>query len=165
MVLSWILRWRCLLCGKRFTDYPFFALPRKRFTKRPVLEKANEYLGTDHSYRKTVEDGGMPIMYDNRIRTKKKQPVGLAPSTVWRWLSWLGQMPGTLRATLNLIRQREPNSTLHRQPWVIPPRKYRSVKRREVLEQAMQLLVADRVCEKLLGEGIFPRYAISQGWS
>ena len=24
VVLSWILRWRCLRCGKRFTDYPPF---------------------------------------------------------------------------------------------------------------------------------------------
>ena len=67
-------------------------MPRKRFVKQPVLDKANEYLGTDHSYRKTAEHEGMPIMYDDRIRTEKKQPVGLAPSTVWRWLSWLGRM-------------------------------------------------------------------------
>ena len=26
VVLSWILRWRCLRCGKRFTDYPPFRL-------------------------------------------------------------------------------------------------------------------------------------------
>jgi len=26
MELSWILRWRCLRCGKRFTDYPPFRL-------------------------------------------------------------------------------------------------------------------------------------------
>jgi transposase len=26
VALSWILRWRCLRCGKRFTDYPPFCL-------------------------------------------------------------------------------------------------------------------------------------------
>ncbi len=26
VTLSWILRWRCLRCGKRFTDYPPFRL-------------------------------------------------------------------------------------------------------------------------------------------
>ena len=140
-------------------------MPRKQFIKQPVLEKAIEYLGTEHCYRKTVEDKGMSIVYDDRNTEGRKLPVGLAASTVWRWLSWLGGMPGTLRAAWGLIRQKEPNSTLHRQPWVIPSRKYRSVKRREALDQAMQLLVADRVCEGLLGEGIFPRYAISQGWS
>ena len=45
-------------CGKRFTDYPPFALPGKRFIKSPVLEKAGEYLGTDHSYAKTVQAPG-----------------------------------------------------------------------------------------------------------
>lgn len=26
VAMSWILRWRCLRCGKRFTDYPPFRL-------------------------------------------------------------------------------------------------------------------------------------------
>ncbi len=115
-------------------------MPRKRFVQPPVLEKAGEYLGTEHSYRKTVEDKGMPIMYDDRKPTKERQSLGLAPSTVWRWLSWLGGMPGTLRAAWDLIRQKEPNSTLHRQPWAVSPAKYRSEKRREALVEAMQVL-------------------------
>lgn len=165
VALSWLLRWRCLRCGKRFTDYPRFALPRKRFVKQLLLKKASEYLGTDHSYGKTVEDEGMAIVYDDRNAEGRKLPLSLAPSTVWRWLSWLGGMPGTLRTAWGLIREKEPNSTLHRQPWALSPGKYRSEKRREALEQAMQLLAADRVCEGLFGEGIFPRYALSPGWS
>jgi hypothetical protein len=140
-------------------------LPRKRFVQPPVLEKAGEYLGTEDSYRKTVEDKGMPIMYDDRKPTKERQPVGLAPSTVWRWLSWLGGMHGTLRAAWDLIRQKEPNSTLHRQPWAVSPAKYRSEQRRETLVTAMQVLAVDRVCEGILGKGIFPRYATSRGFS
>ena len=80
-----------------------------------MLEKASEYLGTDHSYRKTAEHEGMPIMYDDRTAAKERRPVGLAPSTVWRWLSWLGGMTRTLRAAWELIRQKEPNATLHRE--------------------------------------------------
>jgi hypothetical protein len=72
-------------------------------------------------------------------------------------------MTGTLRAICGLIRQKEPNATLHRHPWAIEPGKYRSSQRQQTLQQVMQLLVADRVCERLFGEGIFPRYAISQG--
>jgi hypothetical protein len=163
--------WRCLgscvggVCAAA-NDSPItrpFALPRKRFVKQPVLQKAGEYLGTDHSYRKTAEHKGMPIMYDDRTRAEKQGPLGLAPSTVWRWLSWLGGMTGTLRAACGLIREKEPNSTLHRQPWAVTPRKCRSLPRQQTLQQAMQLLAADRVCEGLFGEGIFPRYAISQG--
>ena len=140
-----------------------FALPQKRFVQRPVLEKAGEYLGTEQSYRKTVQDQGMPIMYDNRKPTKERLPEGLAPSTVWRWLSWLGGMPGRLRAAWDLIRQKEPGSTLHRQPWAVSAAKYRSEQRRETLVAAMQVLTVDRVCARIFGQGIFPRYATSGG--
>jgi hypothetical protein len=141
-------------------------LPRKRFTKQPVLEKGGEYLGTEHSYAKTVVDQreGLPIMYDDRTPAGLERASGLAPSTVWRWLSWLGGMPATLCGVWDLIRQKEPDATLHRQSWAVSPRKYRSEKRRDVLVQAMQLLAVDRVCEGLFREGIFPRYATSQGW-
>ena len=140
-------------------------MPRKRFAKQVVLEKGREYLGTEHSYRQTTEQQRMPIMYDDRTRKGEEGPAGLAPSTVWRWLSWLGGMPGTLRAVSGLIRQKDPNSSLHRQPWAVPTTKYRSEKRQNTLAQAMQLLAADRLCENLFGEGIFPRYATAQGWS
>ena len=140
-------------------------MPRKRFVQSPVLEKTGEYLGTEHSYCKTVKHQGMPIMYDDRQPAQQRQPVGLAPSTVWRWLSWLGGMPKTVRAVCDLIRQKEPNATLHRQPWVVSPRKYRSEQRRDTLLRGMELVTVDRVCEGIFGEGIFPRYAISQGWS
>ena len=107
----------------------------------------------------------MPIMYDDRKPAEKRQPVGLAPSTVWRWLSWLGGMPGALRAAWDLIRQHEPNSTLHREAWAVSPVKYRSERRRETLVEAMQTLAVDRICGRIFGTGIFPRYATSQGFS
>jgi len=129
------------------------------------LEKSSAYLGSDHSYAKTVEQAGIPILYDDRKRARGRQPQGLAPSTVWRWLSWLGGMPRTLRAAWDLIRQKDANATLHRQAWAVSSAKYRSEQRRETLVAAMQLLAVDRVCERLFGAGIFPRYAISQGWS
>lgn len=128
----------------------------------PVLEKAGEYLGTEHTYCETVKDKGMPIMYDDRGPVQPRQPVGLAPSTVWRWLSWLGGMPDTLRAGWELIRHKEPNATLHRQLWAIAPEKYRSGKRQETLIVAMQLLAVDRLCGRMFSKGIFPRYATSR---
>jgi hypothetical protein len=131
-----------------------------------VVEKTGEYLGTEHSYRKTVKDKGMPIMYDDRKPSKERQAVGLAPSTVWRWLSWLGGMGGALRAAWELIRQKEPNATLHRQPWAVSAAKYRSEQRRDTLITGMQVLVVDRVCQQIFfGKGIFPRYATGRGFS
>ena len=130
-----------------------------------MLEKAGEYLGTDRTYRQTVMHKGMSIVYDDRTAKGKWRPVGLAPSTVWRWLSWLGGMPGTLRAVMGLIREKDPNAALHRELWVVPAGKYRSQERQDTLQRAMQLLAADRVCAKLFGKGIFPRYGIARGWS
>lgn len=151
----------CAVASGSPTTHPF-ALPGKRFVKRPVLEKSSEYLGTDQTYDQTTKHQGMAIVYDGRTATGKGIPLGLAPSTLWRWLSWLGGMTGALRTAWKLIREKEPNSTLHREPWAVPPTKYRSEKRRETLQQAMQLLAADRVCQSLFGEGIFPRYAIKR---
>lgn len=102
-------------------------------------------------------------MYDDRTPAGLEKASGLAPSTVWRWLSWLGGMPGTLRAAWDLIRQKEPDATLHRQLWVVSPRKHRSEQRRDMLLEAMQLLAVDRVCQGFFGTGLFPRYATSRG--
>ena len=140
-------------------------MPRKRFVQQPVLAKAGEYLGTDRPYRQIVKHEGMSIVYDDRTARGKWRPVGLSPSTVWRWLSWLGGMPGTLRAVMGLIREKDPNAALHRELWVVPAGKYRSQERQDTLQRAMQLLAADRVCAKLFGKGIFPRYGIARGWS
>jgi hypothetical protein len=130
-----------------------------------VLEKAKEYLGTDHSYAKTVTDRRMPIMYDDRNAKGQKLPEGLAPSTVWRWLSWLGKMQGTLQAAMELIWEKEPNTALHREVWDVPTGKYRSLRRQNALQQVVQLLVIDRLCARLFGRSLFPHYAMSQGWS
>jgi len=156
----------CVAVSGSRTTRPF-ALPRKRYVQSPVLEKAAEYVGTDHTYRRTAEheEGGcrMPILYDDRTPEGLERASGLAPSTVWRWLSWLGGMPDVFQAACGLIRQKDPNSTLHRQPWVVSPKKHRSEQRRKTLEQAMQVLAADRICGHLFSSGLFPRYATGRG--
>jgi hypothetical protein len=148
----------CAAASGSPTTHPF-ALPGKRFAKAPVLEKSSEYLGTDQSYARITKHQGMAITYDGRTPPGKEPWISLAPGTVWRWLSWLGGMTGTLRTAWKLIREKEPNSTLHREPWAVSPKRYRSEKRRDTLQQAMQLLAADRLCQSLFGVGIFPRYA------
>lgn len=135
-----------------------------------MLEKANEYLGTDYPYRQIVKHEGMSIVYDDSAVKGEWRPVALSPSTVWRWLSWLGKMPhpqaGTrLWAVMWSSREQDRNAALHGQLWGVPSGKYRSQQRRETLQRARQLLAADRVWAKLYGKGIFPRYGISGGWT
>jgi hypothetical protein len=75
------------------TTHPF-ALPHKRFVKQAVLETSKVYLGTDVTYEKAVWGKQVPIQYDPKeggVIARGKDPLPrLAPSTVWRWLSWLG---------------------------------------------------------------------------
>ena len=90
---------------------------------------------------------------------------GLAPSTVWRWLSWLGGLGNTIRAAHRLIRQKESRSTLHLEPWKIPVGKYRSEQRQHVLQQAFECLGVGRLFQTLFGREIFPHFATAHGWS
>ena len=160
------LRWRCLAVASGLPTTRPFALPRKRFAKEPVLKKAGEYLGTAKSYAETVKYQGMPIMYDDRTPAGLEKASGLAPSTVWRWLSWLGGMPGTLRAAWGA------DSPERAQRHAAPPTvggvaeevSFPAAGRHAGTGDAVAG-GRDRVCEGILGQGIFPRYAISQGWS
>jgi hypothetical protein len=129
-----------------------------------VEEKAKEYLGTKGSYRKVAEHQGVPILYDDRQQAEPQEPRGLAPSTPWRWLSWLSGLRETLRAACGLVRQKAPAAGLHREPWAVPSTKYRSEQRREALGRAMQLLAVGQLFTGLFGREIFPGLATAHGW-
>lgn len=160
---SGIWRWRCLACGERFTDYPLlpFALPYKRFVTEVVCDRSGSFLGSDQSYRQTVRLQGRAMVYDDRQDEElARQAAALAHSTVWRWLSWLGdELQAAFRAVRQLIRARTSDSTLHRECWGVSPYKYRSETRRLTLQRAVEGLVLAAVFQRLFGKAIFPRYA------
>jgi len=142
-------------------------LPHKRFVKQALREKATAYLGTDVSYRQAVRHQRIPILYDDRQdpQMATRDAPGLAPSTVWRWLSWLGGLGNTIREAHRLIRQKEPRSTLHLESWEVPVGKYRSEQRERVLQRAFECLGVDRLFQNLFGKEIFPHFATAHGWS
>jgi hypothetical protein len=134
-----------------------------------VCEKVREYLGTETSYRQAADHQGKPILYEERQASRiavEKEPVGaLAPSTVWRWLSWLGSLENTMRGAGQLIRGKAPGSTLHREPWPLSARMYRSEARRQTLQRAAQCLVIEPLFRELFQREIFPHFATAHGWS
>lgn len=135
-----------------------------------MREKAKEYLGGETSYRQVVRHGGMPILYDDRepasmLPGGKGRAAGLAPSTVWRWLSWLGGLQNVVREACALVRQKAPGSALHREAWPISARKYRSEARRQALQRAAQTLVIEVLFRELFDEEMFPSFATAHGWS
>lgn len=131
-----------------------------------VRDRAQAFLGSDQSYRLTVQPQGRAVVYDDRQEEAlARQGAALAPSTVWRWLSWLGDgLQETFRKARQLIRARSPRSTLHRDAWCIWPYKYRSDQRRQTLQRALQHLVVANVFGQLFGKAIFPHFATAHGW-
>jgi hypothetical protein len=145
---------------------PSFALPHKRFVSAPIREKAQAFLGSEQSYRASVRQAGKSLVYDDRQNHPlARRGAALAPSTVWRWLSWLGDgLPRTLQAARQLIAERDRGSALHRETWPVSPRKYRSEPRRQTLQRSAELLVLAGIFPRLFGKAIFPDLATGRGW-
>jgi hypothetical protein len=145
---------------------PSFALPHKRFVTEVVGERSQAFLGSDRSYRASVRAEGRALVYDDRQDdTLARRGAALSHSTVWRWLSWLGDgLQGTFREARRLIRAREPDSTLHREAWRVSSAKYRGDGRRRTLERALEGLVVTKVFQQLFGKAIFPNFATGCGW-
>jgi hypothetical protein len=145
---------------------PPFALPHKRFVTEVVRGRSQAFLGSDQSYRASVRPNGRALVYDDRQdEALAREGAALSHSTVWRWLSWLGDgLQCTFRKARRLIRAREPRSPLHRQDWSVSSAKYRSEPRRETLERALQALVVTKVFQVLFGKAIFPNFATCWNW-
>lgn len=145
---------------------PPFALPHKRFVSAVVGDRSQAFLGSDQSYRASVQPEGRALVYDDRQdEAQARRGAALSHSTAWRWLSWLGDgLQDTFRKAWRLIREREPRSTLHRQDWSVSSAKYASEQRRQTLQRALQALVVTKIFRDLFGKAIFPNFATAAGW-
>jgi len=160
IALSLLVRWKCPICGRTFTEYPAFALPYKRYVLMDIEGLCEDYLENEKSYQETVscEDGA--IGYEEKVgKVDERQ---LSPSTPWRWLDLLGSMNNTLTGALNLIRQKAPDSYIFRQLLPLSRCKYRTQKRKIILQNAWKLLQANQIFQHLFGDKIFPRYEIAR---
>lgn len=130
-----------------------------------MLERASDFLGSQKSYRQAVLQQERALVYDDRQdHPLAARGAALAPSTLWRWLRWLGELTRTIQAAGQLICQQDPQSALHRQVIPIDPRKYRSEPRRVVLEGAARMLLVEAAFFEHFGKKIFPRFATGYGW-
>lgn len=166
-IVSLITRWKCPICRGTFTLYPPFALPRKRYVRQAVLERAQRYVELDRAtYRNSVEENGLPICRDSGDERRINDRC-LAHTTLYRWITTLGSLRGTLRAALDLIRQADPATGLFRDLMRlrIPSRKYRSEGRKAILTTCRGLGMAEPRYAALFDASIFPDYATASGWS
>lgn len=159
-----LIRFKCPGCRKSFTFYPDFALPRRHYTRQTILGLAEAYVANEQSsYAKAVaveEEAGASPEYPDGQRS-------LAPSTVHRWVRSLCQLKQTTRTALDLIRQKEPATSVCRvlARLDIPGSKYRSSLRRDQLLGCLRLVVVERFFKQLFGLSIFTRLATGCGFS
>lgn len=93
-----------------------------------------------------------------------KRGAALSHSTLWHWLTWLGDLTRTAQSAMRLISQKDPGHQLQHAMIVIDPRKYRSEARGQSLFQAAWLLLVEAVFEQRMKKRIFPTFATGCGW-
>ena len=78
----------------------------------------------------------------------------------------MGQFSATLRQALNLIKQKDPATSVFRElgRLQIPTSKFRSEGRKTLLKRCRELVTLERVYGRLFSVSIFPELAMVCGW-
>lgn len=165
-VASALTRWKCPACEKTFTLYPDFAVPHKHYVCPVVCRLSERYVADDDlSYRTGVQIHGRAVYYDAGAGDSQAlDDRVLWPSTLHRWIGWLGRLRETLREALQLIRAQSATSDVFRDLVALAPWKYRSERRKEVLQACGRLLRIDGVYRQLFQTSIFPYLATACRW-
>jgi len=163
-VLSLLPRWKCPLCNRTFTTYPSFAVPRKRYVRTEILHFSERYTSEDEtSYRKAATEEGLAVFYDGGGGMIDDRQF--AHTTLYRWLPFLAGLKRTAGRAAGLIRQKTPASDIFRRILPVPPWKYRSEERRQVLFHSRHLLQVESEFRALFSSSLFPRFATLCRWS
>jgi len=127
-----LVRFKCVRCGKTFTLYPDFAVPHKHYTRQTVLKFSSAYIEDD---QKTYKDA---IMTVDGTPTRSETERQLAPSTIHRWISTLaGIFTAYPEAKEKPLEEKASSGFGKRQ---IPKKKYRTLRRKELLLKCRELL-------------------------
>ncbi len=125
--VSFLLRWRCLLCNTTFTEYPPFAAPHKRFVLTDINRLGQKYLSDTLSYRGVVKENDDDIGYPDSNDLCEQF---ISHSTVWRFMIYLADRSQIKRQPF-IMAKTEPISSF----------KYRSNKRKTLLYKAFKSII------------------------
>jgi hypothetical protein len=129
--------------------------------KDTIVMLSTEFIGIpDSSYGRVTTADGAPIEY---VSNSDDAPT-LRRSTLWRWLSWLGSMPQTLNAATQLLYQKQPRLTVHRDVWTVEASKYRSDSRQLRVQNAFRTLVVCKLFDRIFSAPLFPTFATACGF-
>lgn len=156
-----LVRWRCTACQYRFTDYPPFLLPYKRFAIEGLLPHCQDYLDDDGNSYDSVSktSDGRPRWYVNEDGRESSPARALNKSTIWRWCTFLGLQTIALQHGVRLWMQHAPMSSIHRFEGAVAPHKHRSDNRGNILRTARRLLQLNKLWNHTFREPFLPRFA------
>jgi len=155
-VTGLLIRWVCHGCGKTFSQYPAFALPYKRYLLPDMIQYAERYLETeDMTYAQLVRKWAAGYQ-----RTCEDESQ-LWPSTIHRWITTLGALPGILARTQQLIRQKNPSAAAarHLSQLTVSSRKFITDMRRHILVGCRQILFIERLFRETFDTSVFAKVA------
>lgn len=157
-ITLFLTRWKCLTANHIFTYYPDFIIPYKHYSMDDILKFSREYvLNDDSTYRKAACSQNLAIGYaGEKEKIDERQFTG---STVWRWVGFLGCQKKLISESFDLIRQKSPSSSIFRQITPVPPQKYRSFLRKNLLVNAFKYFQVESEFKKLFGLHIFTKFA------
>jgi len=150
-----LVRFKCPGCGKTFTDYPDFAIPHKHYTRQTITGFSARYLESDDiAYPKAV-------MVDRSVPGYPQSDATLAPSTIHRWITTLGQLTQTCRTALILLLQENPVSSICRDlaRLIVPQRKHKTEQRKIQLIRCRQLVIIEGFFQAVFNRSIFTKLA------
>ena len=150
-----LVRFICPGCGKTFTHYPDFAIPHKHYTRPTIMGFSAGYVEADDmTYQQAV-------MVDSTVPGYPQKDATLAPSTIHRWITTLGQFTGTCRTALTLLLQENPTSSICRDlaRLIVPSRKYKTEQRKIQLIRCRQLVIVEGFFQAVFKRSIFTKLA------
>ncbi len=149
VVLTFLLRWKCSLCGATFTQYPPFVLPHKRFVLTDIVQFGEKYLtNKNSSYADAVKNDENDIGY---IGKNGLCDNFFSPSSVWRFLQYLSCM---------VQSNRELFCENCADPPPISSLKYRSNQRKNLLYWAFKAIIGLKTRKKYY---FFPNFETPGG--
>jgi hypothetical protein len=150
-----LVRFICPGCGKTFTHYPDFAIPHKHYTQPTITGFSARYLDSQTmTYQQAV-------MVDKSVPGYPKSDRTLAPSTIHRWITTVGQFSQTCRKALILLLQQNPTSPICRDlaRVSVAKRKYRTQYRKRLLICCRQLVIIEVFFKAVFKNSIFTKLA------
>jgi len=127
-----LVRFKCTGCGKTFAFYPDFAVPHKHYTRQTVLAFSKSYVQDD---QKTYKDAVMTV---DGVPECSDSGQSLASSTIHRWISTLAAIFTAYQEAKAEPFHKKASSRLCKTP--IPKKKYRTLRRKELLLKCRGLL-------------------------